>query len=291
MEKPVRESPKTTAGSQSKAPRRFPRIERGQILAETAKRVWTQPEFIPRDTKEGIEFVFRVPIRERFKEEDPGLYSVFFGSPDFDCELALKEAFDLPLHDGKKISTMVDSHLYTIFLNMLDQLYRGAEDIGPEFVTYIEKHSRMFKGQARRSQTKARSAKKLSDRVVMEWAKSYTRRKLEARAFIAFIHERRSTLNENELFHAVKENLTFEWIRHLHPEELLRPQNLLPMPGSKQKRAWPLSEFSLTEKQLALAIVRDDFLEFYPDHPLAPRGLDELVIQRGLELLPAESSS
>lgn len=294
MEKPVRESPKTTTpatGSQPKTPRRFSRIDRGQILAETAKRVWTRPEFIPRDTKEGTEFVFRVPIRKHFKREDPGLYHALFCSLDFDLELALKEAFDIPLPDGKKIATMIDSHLYTIFLNVLDQLYRGAEAIGPEYVKYIQKHSHIFKGQARRSQIKARSVKQLGNEVVMEWAKLYAKRKREARAFITFIHERRSTLDETELFHAVKETLKFKWIRHLHPKELLRPENLLPIPGGDQKRAWPLSKFSLTERQLALATVRDDFIEHHPTLPLAPRGLDELVIQRGNKLLRQKSSS
>lgn len=273
------------------APQRFTRIERGQIVAETVKRVWARPEFIPRDTKEGTEFVFRVPIRRRFKGIDASLYRALFLSPGTDWEEALTQAFETPLPDGKKISTMIDSHLYTVFLTALDGLYRKAEKLGPDFVRYIEKHSKIFKGQARRSQTEARSVKKLGNEVVMGWAKSYAKRKREARAFITFIHQRRATMDETQLFHAVKETQKFKWIRHLHPKELLRPENLLPIPGGDQKRAWPLSEFSLTERQLALAILRDDFIEQHPTRPLTPRGLDELVIQRGNRLLRAQSSS
>jgi len=293
MEKPLSESSKTTSSgkrSEQKTQRRFPRIECGQILAETAKRIWTRPDFIARDTDEGTEFVFRVPIKKRFNMEDPGLYHAFFGSSNVDWEMVLNEAFEMPLHDGKKIATMIDSQLYTVFLNALDHLYRRAEALGPKYVQYIQKHSKIFKGQARRSQIKARSAKQLKDGVIIEWTKSYARRKDEARAFISFINERRSKLNDKELLRAAKDTLRFKWIKRVHPGDLLRPENLLAIPSGEQKRAWPLSDFSLTERQLALAIVRDDFLEHHPDRPLTPRGLDELVIQRGNKLIRAKTS-
>lgn len=133
----------------NRPPQRFPRLPKGDIVGNLAKKVWKEPTFRMRETKHATEFIFHLPysvtreikkrsLSEMYKEHQVGLHAALFQPKERWTE-AFGRAYSSEVWNGKRLRQWFKLYLYRLYLGAFRMLLRDtAVSLGEEYYEWYE---------------------------------------------------------------------------------------------------------------------------------------------------------